>query len=200
MNFLRPVMQVLNLFVRVAILATAIWSTYYLVTHGHSHIWLVWFFFAAPGFFLPFWTPMWFVYLLLSIAEPTTRAISNIETSNTTLEARHDAPVLIEGSVQWHDENKNYGYPNYGTVVADPSGMYFREDDYEDGGPPPDNWYIGWGYIKGCNIQEEDGRISVPLVGFNSFIYPKSELDRDKWVEILSHYSRSGGQNIRKRL
>lgn len=95
--------------------------------------------------------------------------------------------------------DKNSGFPNFGTVTIGSKGIHIRENSYDDGGPSPDRWFLGWGYLQGTTLQVEEHRMKLSTFGFYMYLYPKSAVDMDKWATLITQFQKNGGQNIRRR-
>ena len=62
----------------IFVLFLAIDATIILVRNGHTHIWLAWFVGFVPGFALPFFTNLRWIYLASWVAAPILALLSTI--------------------------------------------------------------------------------------------------------------------------
>lgn len=183
----------------------SLWATAYLYQQGQGWVILTWLFFVIPSFILPFLTPLWLLYLLswavflvVSILGMVLDADGVNESSQSTRRTNSPEPDL-KGEVQWHDFGRNSGFPNYGTVAIDSNGIWITENSYDDDGPAPDRWFIGWGYVQGTYPKVEEQRINLHLPGFGLYLYPNSSDELNDWASVINRYQTAGGQNVRRR-
>lgn len=62
----------------IAIVYLSIDATIILIHHGHTHIWLTWFVGILPGFALPFFTSLRWLYLGCGIGAPVLAGLASI--------------------------------------------------------------------------------------------------------------------------
>lgn len=185
--------------------AASLWATAYLYQQGQGWVVLLWFFFVVPSFILPFLTPLWLLYLLswvgfliFSVWGFALDAEGTNESSQPRRQG-NSSEMDLAGQAQWHDFAKNSGFPNYGSVKIDSSGIWITENSYEDNGPAPDRWFIGWGYAQGTYPKIEEQRINLFLPGFGLYLYPNSAAELNNWASVIIRYQKLGGQNVRRR-
>src|ERR1035438_1980765 len=113
----------------------AIDATVILIDHGHTHIWLAWIVGFLPGFALPFFTGLRWIYIGCWVGAPILAAVAGISDPGSDIEQKRIKTAMSYSKskgfpprlpASWDDSTGQFRpgtVPSRGFVTATPTGI-----------------------------------------------------------------------------